>query len=440
MDQSADKASDNTRKSDKHTGKRRVKAKSGVRLPAKWLYRPVVFLLQLPLRLILGVRVIREPGIRKIKGPVIILGNHPSYIDPFLAAIALPWLDINFVAASLFFRNKKLRIILEKAGAIPKTQFRSDAAALKQMLQVLKMDGALGIFPEGQRSTDGTRSPIDDTIARLIKKTGCNVINVKISGAYLTWPRWSGNGFRPGRIEIRTELLLTQDQIAANDADQISKTIHQALDFDDYAWQRNRSKPASYLSRRPAENMHNICHQCPACGKRMVMCSDRNRLYCSACGAEWTVDRHGFLTNTHAGDQEPPAKKEQMALSAFTDVHVWRDWQRSQLAAELQSTEFSLTYQTKTETAGTSGAFIQDGEGQLKLDRTGLRYQGRSLAGDEVTYFSPAGRTARFSANYGLNLEIPLDHGAFRFTPDKGQAVILLADALALLDNAGGEQ
>ena len=281
---------------------------------------------------------------------------------------------------------------------------------------------------------------MDDTISRLIKKTGCNVINVKISGAYLTWPRWSANGFRPGRIEINVELLLNQEQIAAYDANQISAVVHRALLFDDYTWQRNRKRPASYLSRRPAENMHNICHQCPACGKRMVMRSDKNRLYCSSCNAEWLVDCHGFLTNNHAGDQEPANIRGQMVLSAFTDVHVWRDWQRNQLAAELQNSGFSLTYQTKTETAGIGGAFVQDGEGQLKLDRSGLHYLGRSLAGDEITYFSPAGRTARFSADYGRNLEIPLDHGSFRFTPAEGQAVILLADALALLDNAEGEQ
>ncbi|NLW12703.1 MAG: 1-acyl-sn-glycerol-3-phosphate acyltransferase [Clostridiaceae bacterium] len=439
MDRLADMKREITRKFEKHTGKSRQKARSGVRLPAKWLYRPVVFLLQLPLRLILGVKVIREPGIRKIKGPVIILGNHPSYIDPFLAAIALPWLDINFVAASLFFRNKKLKIILEKAGAIPKTQFRSDATALKQMLQVLKMDGALGIFPEGQRSTDGTRSPMDDTISRLIKKTACNVINIKISGAYLTWPRWSGNGFRPGRIEVQASLLLSQEQIADYDAAQISEVVHKALDFDDYAWQRNQKRPAKYHCRRPAENMHNICHQCPACGKRTVMLSEKKRLYCSECAAEWIVDSHGFLNTTSPGEVAANSGN-QMDFSALTDVHVWRDWQKNQLASELQRPDFSLSYKTRTETAGLSGAFVQDGEGVIKLDRTGLRYSGRNSAGDEITYFSPAGRTARFSANYGLNLEIPLDHGAFRFTPENGQAVMLLADTLALLDNAGGEQ
>ena len=124
MDRSADNSQDNRKKSIKHDGKRRDKAKSAVRLPAKWLYRPVVFLLQLPLRLIFGVRIVREKGLKKIKGPVIILGNHPSYIDPFLAAIALPWLDINFVAASLFFRNKKFKAILDMAPEVPwMTQF-----------------------------------------------------------------------------------------------------------------------------------------------------------------------------------------------------------------------------------------------------------------------------------------------------------------------------
>ena len=415
-------------KDERSMGKVKKQGDNDIRKPARWLYRSALRILQLPMLLLFGIRIFREPCLKKINGPIIVLGNHPSYLDPFLAALALPFWEINFVAASLFFRNRRLKPILELLGVIPKVQFRSDATALKRMLKVLKSEGVLGIFPEGQRSLDGTANPFDDTIAKLIKKTCCHVVFLKINGAYLTWPRWSAHGMRPGRIEIRADLLLTPEQTESLTADEIAAQLKKTLSFNDYEWQHNRRKKASYFHVRPAENMHNICHQCPVCKTELSMRAKNNKIVCDVCHMGYRIDRHGFLFPLADGQTD------------ISDVHAWRVWQQDMMKQRIKQSGFSLEFSVETQTAGVGEAFAGDGAGQLVIDRSGLFYTGIDRQGQKVEFVSPAGKTARFSADYGLNLEIPHDRGSFRFFPDPGQAVILLADALALLDNGKSEQ
>lgn len=408
---------------------------STVRSPAGWLYRSAVILLWLPMTLLFGVRIKRDSNLKKIRGPIIVLGNHPSYLDPFIVALALPRLKINFVAANLFFRKPFLGWLLRTAGAIPKIQFRSDARALKQMLHVLHNDGALGIFPEGQRSLDGCPQPIDDTIARLIKKTGSQVVIVKISGAYLTWPRWSESKFRPGRIEVETSLILDGDSARTTDIEKIAQMIRYSLHYDEYDWQSGMDRKASYFSFAPAKGLHNICHQCPDCLQNMVMKSARHRIFCGHCSSSFTYDKHGCISRADAGSSKRAAQA-QYKTDGFVPgtIHQWHLWQQKLLEKTIENEDYFLEIKVKTEAAGMTDIFKKSGSGTLRLDHNGLAYKGTDLEGENVDYICPVNKRPQFSADYGSRIEIAYDSGFWRFYPDQGQAVMLLADALDILD------
>jgi 1-acyl-sn-glycerol-3-phosphate acyltransferase len=406
-----------------------------VRPPAGWLYKSAVVLLKVPMTLLLGIRIKRSPELKRLSGSTIVLGNHPSYLDPFIAALALPHMKINFVAASSFFRRRFLGWVLRTAGVIPKIQFRSDARALKQMLQVLHNKGVLGIFPEGQRSLDGCPQTIDDTIARLIKKTGSHVVVVRISGAYLTWPRWSESKFRPGRIEVETRLLIDGDAVRKAGVEEITRLIRGNLDYDEYKWQNGLPRKAAFRSLAPAKGLHKICHQCPCCHKIMTMKSERRRIFCSKCNSSFNYDKYGFIAPSASnGNIDKSAECCPTDKTFPATVHDWHIWQQKMLTHTMTAENFILDINVKTEAADETGEFKEYGEGSLCLDHNGLIYNGVNPDGKTFSYVFPVNRKPQFSADYGSRIEIAHDSGFWRFYPVEGQAVMLLADALEILD------
>ena len=162
--------------------------------PDAFLYTLVAGITGLALRLLFRLHISRAPAVRQLRGPVVVIGNHPSYLDPFIMGLVMLPRRINFLTTANFFRSPLLRRLLLAVGAIPKVQFRSDIHAMKQMIATIRAGGLLGIFPEGQRSVDGRTMPYDEAIAKMIQKFDCPVVTVLEHGAYLAWPRWSLSG------------------------------------------------------------------------------------------------------------------------------------------------------------------------------------------------------------------------------------------------------
>jgi 1-acyl-sn-glycerol-3-phosphate acyltransferase len=61
--------------------------------------------------------------IKDMKPPFIVLGNHPSSLDPFIMASAMYPHKLNFLGTNYYFRNELLRPLLRRGGIIPKIQF-----------------------------------------------------------------------------------------------------------------------------------------------------------------------------------------------------------------------------------------------------------------------------------------------------------------------------
>ena len=55
------------------------------------------------LKRVFGMKLKTDKKIRDLPGPLVIVGNHPSFIDPAVMGIALKGRPINFVAGEFLF-------------------------------------------------------------------------------------------------------------------------------------------------------------------------------------------------------------------------------------------------------------------------------------------------------------------------------------------------
>ncbi|HAL74088.1 MAG TPA: hypothetical protein DCM45_03220 [Clostridiales bacterium] len=340
-------------------------------------------------------------------------------------ALALWPRKLHFLTTSSFFRYPLTRWVLQNVQAIPKIQFRTDIQATKQMFSAIRAGGAVAILPEGQCSLDGSCSTIDNSIAKMVKKTGCPVAAVRTRGAYLVWPRWSQSGIRLGRIEATAQLLLDSDEVAILSIAEIQTIIEKALTFNDYGWQHRRRK--SYLSFAPAAGVHNLCHQCPACGQILAMTSTRHRLTCRFCGNEATMDRFGFFSTdlrNLSRDHRPKIKP---------DPYRWHQWQLQEISKKMNETEFILEFPAEAELLGPDGNFTSIGRCLIKMTATGISFTGDPYPEENrpaLQISLPYDRKAGISFDFGQQFEIALGDLTYRFRPDNGQAVILVVDAI----------
>ncbi|MCI0487838.1 MAG: 1-acyl-sn-glycerol-3-phosphate acyltransferase [Blastocatellia bacterium] len=123
-------------------------------------------------------------------GPVIIAGNHPSYLDPALVGLPVKR-TIKFMAWDALFKVPLLGQVIRAMGAFPVDIRRGKGeAAYREALRVLESGYALGIFPEGQRSERGPMGELRTGTARLAIETGAPIVPVTIGGAFRAWPKW----------------------------------------------------------------------------------------------------------------------------------------------------------------------------------------------------------------------------------------------------------
>lgn len=126
-------------------------------------------------------------GVVPKDGPVLILSNHQSFLDPLLLGITSPrrlW----FLARSSLFENRLLGWYLGNTAALPIDREGFGKRGIRAGLDVLENDGALAIFPEGTRTRTGQLGPIKKGIFVLVRRSKAPVVLAGIAGAYESFP------------------------------------------------------------------------------------------------------------------------------------------------------------------------------------------------------------------------------------------------------------
>ena len=143
----------------------------------------------------------------RVRGPLIVAGNHRSFLDPFIIAVTLPWRrPLHFVAKVELFEPRWQGWILNRLGAYPVRRGQSDEETLITSRGVLERGGAICIFPEGTRIRTGSLGRPKRGFGRLALETGAAVLPVAVHG---TEHVRNGLRIRPRKVKIRAGRALT---------------------------------------------------------------------------------------------------------------------------------------------------------------------------------------------------------------------------------------
>ncbi|MDK2972956.1 MAG: 1-acyl-sn-glycerol-3-phosphate acyltransferase [Candidatus Sumerlaeota bacterium] len=136
-------------------------------------------------------------------GPVLIVANHSSNLDPPLVAVSFTQRRLRFLGKKELWNNRLFGWILTALGSLPVDRSAaSDRGAIKASLECLKNGEPLLVFPEGTRTSDGTLQPFRDGPARIaLMVPGTLIVPLRLHGAFEAWGR--GTSFpKPHRVTV----------------------------------------------------------------------------------------------------------------------------------------------------------------------------------------------------------------------------------------------
>jgi len=163
-------------------------------------------------------------GIEKLpkNGPYILSSNHQSYLDPLILASVMPkpvFDKLFAVGTSEIFGKgfmlrlaSSLRIVVVDPDANLIPAMRAGAFGLRQ-------GRALILYPEGERSIDGTPRTFKKGAAILSIHMQAPIVPVAIEGFYKAWPRNKPfQGFTPLRMQFGDPIIPPPESGASEEA------------------------------------------------------------------------------------------------------------------------------------------------------------------------------------------------------------------------------
>jgi len=248
--------------------------------------------------------------VRNVQGNYIVLANHTTDFDPLFVALGFPR-HMYFVASEHVARWGFAYTLL-KFFLSPILRYKGSVASstVKEILRTVRGGANVCLFAEGSRSWDGRTGPILPSTAKLVQKAKCGLVTYKITGGYLTSPRWSQGGTRRGPIHGAPVGIYTPEQLAAMSSDELYQIICRDLWED--AYQRQLEDPKPYRGRHLAHRMESLLFRCPHCGAADTLTSQKDKVCCSACGGSFRYDKFGMLSGL-----------------PFDTVRDLADWQRA---------------------------------------------------------------------------------------------------------------
>ena len=146
-------------------------------------------------------------------GPVLLVANHSSVLDPPLVGGMTPR-RLTFLAKAELFAIPGLGALIRRLNARPLRREGADPSALRMAQRVLQEGGALLVFPEGTRGDEGVLREAKPGAALLAIQSGAPVVPVYVSGSGRALPR--GRSLpRPAKVVVTFGPPLTFTRAAA---------------------------------------------------------------------------------------------------------------------------------------------------------------------------------------------------------------------------------
>jgi len=164
----------------------------GPLLRDRFLVPALFFSILWMLRLILPRLSARGVAHLPATGPFIICPNHQSYLDPLFVCSALPFTVLRrlfFVGATEYFETPLTAWLARQLNLVPVDPDANLVPAMKAGAFGLVHGRILVLFPEGERSIDGTVKKFKKGAPILSRHLSVPIVPVAIKGVFELWPR-----------------------------------------------------------------------------------------------------------------------------------------------------------------------------------------------------------------------------------------------------------
>ena len=155
-------------------------------------------------------------------GPLIVVANHQSNMDPPLLAASLPRRTM-FLAKDTLFTNPVSRRFLKAYGAFPLNRGAGDLRAFRWALGQLERGQMVAVFPEGTRSPGAMRKA-QSGVAQLALKSGAPLLPVGITGTE-RMGHWLRVVNPTGRLRVRIGTAFTLPPIDGRPSKEVLESM-----------------------------------------------------------------------------------------------------------------------------------------------------------------------------------------------------------------------
>ena len=257
------------------------------------------------------------------------------------------------------------------------------------------------IYPAGLMCEDGLSTPIPAATYKFLKWLNADIYVARTSGTYFAMPKWTG-GIRPGRTYLDVYKLLSREELAGMNAEEVQAVAEPALLFD--AYRDQELLPSACLHNDHIQGLENVLYLCPHCGGEFTMTVwDKHTLRCTRCGYEQTSDKLALLHNQCGLGPELRYVSDWSQL-----IHQWvKDRIRSGEEVQLQAeTAVHMINPMKKK-------FAEVGHGTLQLQSSAFHFTG-VMNGEETVLTIPIDQLPTLPFRPGKYLELQRGDTIFR--------------------------
>ena len=137
--------------------------------------------------------------LKGIKGPAVVLGNHTSSYDQFIACRACRR-RMTFVISDAMYYTLPVGWFFSSLHMIHKQQFFTSLSDIRNMKDVVNNNGILCLYPAGVVPSCGKATKLLSATGKLLKMLGTDTYIMREHGMYLSNPKWQ-KGIRRGKPE-----------------------------------------------------------------------------------------------------------------------------------------------------------------------------------------------------------------------------------------------
>jgi acyl-[acyl-carrier-protein]-phospholipid O-acyltransferase / long-chain-fatty-acid--[acyl-carrier-protein] ligase len=136
------------------------------------------------LRFLFKIRIDGLHNYRKAGKRILVIANHQSFIDPLIIGTCLPG-KLIFAINTEYTKKFWMKLIMKVIRSFPVDP--ANPMSTKSMIDVLKQDKPLMIFPEGRITVTGSLMKIYEGPGLIADKSDAMIVPIRISGAQYTY-------------------------------------------------------------------------------------------------------------------------------------------------------------------------------------------------------------------------------------------------------------